>query len=698
MYGEDASVAPRATNNVRVASLRALQPPSCVFEELPGDVSVYSQVIDTRQAVANMLAGSDDRLLVVVGLPRVANDVGGLKLLAEALASVAPGLRADLVIVLAADAVVTQDPAGDGSYLINRGIRESREHMLQLNKLGVPTAIEFRDTFHPQFFADLLSWASLSAQSEPLQELCSGLSMPVGVRVPATDSSAVIKALETGSGTHHFLGVSTEGVCGVVKSTGNPDVIAVVVAGEGEGASAQQLSEAMASVHRQRPSAALMAEFGPDALKAASLDESVGALCKDICSGGSLGSRIIGCQLRVPTKNATAASLSAMLAKLASATQTRRRSVSPRRPGSAAAGQETDNLRILDVRPLLPPACLLEELPREKAGAELVLQSRSAIGQILSGQSDRLLVLAGPAVIDQPSAALEYAARLSSLAKEVSGELMIVMKSEIFTPTTPSTGPWPGLLFDPAKDGSYQINRGIRDSRSLLLQLNRLGVPTALEFHETITPQFFADLLSWASLSANSETLGDMASGLSMPAGLRAPAATDTGKEDAATARAAQTAAGEARHFLGVTAHGLAGIVESTGNADCGLMLGGGRGSAAQRAANVLAECASDETRPVIAECGGHGAVDVDMREMAQRIGAAVAAGSPAPRGVAIHSYLLSGSQQTAKASHVIHGLSVTEPCMDWMSTEQVVRALADAVKERRAKAGGGGGKKRGRS
>ena len=162
MDGEDASVAPRATNNVRVASLRALQPPSCVFEELPGDVSVYSQVIDTRQAVANMLSGSDDRLLVVVGLPRAANDVGGLKLLAEALASVSPGLRADLVIVLAADAVVTQDQAGDGSYLINRGIRESREHMLQLNKLGVPTAIEFRDTFHPQFFADLLSWASLS--------------------------------------------------------------------------------------------------------------------------------------------------------------------------------------------------------------------------------------------------------------------------------------------------------------------------------------------------------------------------------------------------------------------------------------------------------------------------------------------------------------------------------------------------------
>ena len=340
------------------------------------------------------------------------------------------------------------------------------------------------------------------------------------------------------------------------------------------------------------------------------------------------------------------------------------------------------------MRPLLPPACLLEELPREKAGAELVLQSRSAIGQILSGASDRLVVLAGPAVIDQPSAALEYAARLAGLAAEVAGELHIVMKTEIFTTVTPSTGPWPGLLFDPAKDGSYQINRGIRDSRELLLQLNRLGMPAALEFHETITPQFFADLLSWASLSAQSETLGDMASGLSMPAGLRAPATTDDGTEDVATARAALTAAGEARHFLGVTAHGLAGIVESTGNSDCGLMISGGRGTPAQRAKNVLAKCAEDEQAAVVAECGGHGAVDSDQIAMANAIAEAVAANKPGPRGVALHSYLLAGSQQTPKTPNLIHGLSVTEPCMDWLATEQVVRALADAVKARRSKAG----------
>ena len=474
-------VPPARTGNLRVTSLRALQPPSCVFEELPGDVNIYTQVIDTRHAVANMLCGSDDRLLVVIGLPRNSNDIAGLKLIAGTLADLASTIRADLVIAIAADAAMSQDPAGDGSCLVNRGIRESRELMLEFNRIGVPTALEFRDTFHPQFFADLLSWASVSAQSEPLQELVSGVSMPVGARVPATDSSAVHHAIETSSGTHHFLGVSTEGVCGVVKSTGNPDVIAVIGADRGEGSKSARLSAAMASVHRQRPASALMAELASEALTPSELDSSIDAVCNDVCNGGSFGSRIVGLQLRLRTQDATSKSLSTIMSKLSMAVQTRRRNVSPRRPGSAAASKETDNLRIQDVRPLLPPAILLEELPRDALQAGLVVSTRAAISQILSGESDRILFLAGPAVVDQPSAALEYGARLAGLAREVSSEVLVVMCAEIFQPVSPSTGPWAGLLFDPAKDGSYQINRGIRESRELLLQLNRLGIPTALE-------------------------------------------------------------------------------------------------------------------------------------------------------------------------------------------------------------------------
>ena len=158
--------------------------------------------------------------------------------------------------------------------------------------------------------------------------------------------------------------------------------------------------------------------------------------------------------------------------KLATAVRARRKSA--RRLSSAAAvASETDNLRITDVRPLLPPACLLEELPRSSDGALVVREARAAIAKILNGESDRLVVLAGPAAVDSPAAALEYAARLATLARQVRDEVVVVMRCEFATPVTPSTGPWPGLLFDPERDGSYQINSGIRKARSLLLQVRR---------------------------------------------------------------------------------------------------------------------------------------------------------------------------------------------------------------------------------
>jgi 3-deoxy-7-phosphoheptulonate synthase len=257
------------------------------------------------------------------------------------------------------------------------------------------------------------------------------------------------------------------------------------------------------------------------------------------------------------------------------------------------------------------------------------------------------------------------------------------------TPVTPSSGPWPGMLFDPLKDGSYAINKGIRESRELLLQLTRLGLPTALEFRETITPQFFADLLSFASVNAQSETLAQLVSGLSMPAGLRAAVHGAAGEDDASKAQLALTAAGAARHFLGVTAHGLAGIVESMGNADCALVLGGGKGSPAERAQHILATCAAPEAPPVVAACGSGGAIDSEQIAVAQAVGAAVAAGQPAPRAISLNSYLLAGAQArmlgAGSDSAAIRGLSVTDPCMDWLATDQLVRELAGSVRARRA-------------
>ena len=679
------------TANLRVASLRALQPPSCVFEELPGDMGVYGQVIDTRQAVSNMLLGADDRLLVIVGLKRGSTDEAAINLLSDALSSLARNHAAELVVAISADATMNMDPSMDGSFHINRGINQARMQVMELNRKGLPTALEFRDTITPQFFCDLLSWASVAGQNESLQELVSGLSMPVGVRAPATGYETAIKAIETSCGPHHFLGVSAEGVCGVVKSTGNPDVIAVLGAGQGEGATAESLSEAIASVHRQRPTTSIMAELGPETLSGcASIEEGVASFCKSsVCAGGSLGTKIIGLHLRVHTENATAKTLSGVLSKLAAAVTERRRNRTLRRPNSAAQGTETDNLRIADVRPLLPPACLLEELPRDNQAAENIIKSRTAISEILHGADDRLLVLAGPAVVDDPSAALEYGARLAGLANEVSEDLLIVMTTEINDTVTPTGSQWPGLLFDPAKDGSYKINAGIRSSRELLLQLTQLGLPTALEFRETITPQFFADLLSFSSVNAQSETLAELVSGLSMPAGLHAHVPGTNGDDDAQKATEALTAAGTARHFLGVTAHGLAGIVESTGNADCALVLGGGLGNPASRAKAILEACKAEDASPVVVSTGTGGAIDADQITLARVVASAVASGQPAPKGVALNSYLLAGAQARGSDATAIRGLSVTAPCMDWLSTDALVRELAAAVRQRRASAGG---------
>ena len=674
--------------NQRVLSLRALLPPSCVFEELPGNIATYTQVIDTRQAIINMVAGKDDRLLVVVGPAGATADLSALRALAAQLSSLSSSLSSELVIVLRADACMSLATADQ----VNKGIRRARELLLEINGLGVPTAIEFRDTITPQFFADLLAWANVSARSEAMRELVSGLSMPVGVRAPSSDVASAVRAIDISGGAHHFLGVSVEGVCGVVKSTGHPDVFAMLPA---DGAAAGDgFVGALRRLHEQRPQTALVLELGADGT-------SVTRACEEICRGGTLGARLIGVDLRLAVEGASAGGAldaTRLHALAASVTKRRRERLHSLAATTAAAPTETHNLRISAVSPLLPPACLLEELPRTEASAKVVGDARRGVHKVLTGASDRLIVLLGPAAVDDPAVALEYGARLVQLAREVADELLVVMRVEINTPVTPSTGPWPGLLFDPARDGSYEINKGIRQSRELLLQLNALGLPCALEFRDTITPQFFADLLAWASVDAGSETLRELVSGLSMPVGVRAPKLDGGTSEDVSTAAAAVAAGGTGRHFLGVTSHGLAGIVQSTGNRDIAITLDGGSGVGTQRAAAVLAACAGS-TAPIVAQCGGSdpaalregslpggGASDGEQIAMASAVAAAVAAGQPTPCGLSLNSYLLAGAAPVGAPA--IRGLSLTEPCVDWLATEQIVHTLAEAVRTRRERRG----------
>jgi len=289
----------------------------------------------------------------------------------------------------------------------------------------------------------------------------------------------------------------------------------------------------------------------------------------------------------------------------------------------------------------------------------------------MSGADDRLLcVVQLPAGYDKASV-LDVARFAAEFASTVSDHLLVV-----FQP--------PSALHhhaDGSVDRNPQFNPQIKQVRELLLQINRLGLPTACELGDTITPQFFADLLSWACVSAQSDRLCELVSGLSMPVGLRAPAAPDGSDEQGQVACDAINEAGQPKAFLGVTSHGTAGIVQCTGNPDCSVVLGGGTGSAEDRVSRILDGCA-DLQAAVIAECGGAGMSPSGQAEMAAAMIKAVAEGRPSPAGLSLSSFLLSGA--LVDGGPRVHGMSVTEPCLDWIATEVAIRSLAAAVRARR--------------
>ena len=234
--------------------------------------------------------------------------------------------------------------------------------------------------------------------------------------------------------------------------------------------------------------------------------------------------------------------------------------------------ESTDDLRIDQLKPLIPPAILMEELPISEAASHTVAAARRALDAILAGEDDRLVVVVGPCSIHDPQAALEYAERLKEKAAALSDELYVVMRVYFEKPRT--TVGWKGLINDPHLDDSFEINSGLRAARGLLVQLGDMGLPTGSEFLDTITPQFIADLIAWGAIGARtteSQVHRELASGLSMPVGFK--------NGTAGNVQIALDAIGAARHphhFLSVTKQGIAAIVGTAGNASCHLILRGG--------------------------------------------------------------------------------------------------------------------------
>lgn len=351
---------------------------------------------------------------------------------------------------------------------------------------------------------------------------------------------------------------------------------------------------------------------------------------------------------------------------------------------------QTDDQRIKDVTPLPPPEHLIRFFPIAGTAIEkLIGNTRSAIRHIMQGKDDRLLVIMGPCSIHDPAAALEYARRLKAQRDKYADRLEIVMRVYFEKPRT--TVGWKGLINDPYLDESYRIDEGLRIARQLLVEINRLGVPAGSEFLDVISPQYIGDLISWGAIGARtteSQVHRELASGLSAPIGFKN--GTDGNLKIAIDAI---QAAGRPHHFLSVHKNGQVAIVETKGNKDCHVILRGGK-APNYDAASVAAACKEIEAAKLdctlMVDCSHANSskqhekqVDV-ARDIAQQM----KAGNRCIFGVMVESHLNAGAQKFSPGkddpAKLAYGQSITDACIGWDDSLQVLEVLADAIKQRR--------------
>ncbi len=348
---------------------------------------------------------------------------------------------------------------------------------------------------------------------------------------------------------------------------------------------------------------------------------------------------------------------------------------------------QTDDLRIEGLRPLLPPAILMEELPLSDAGAETVARGREAIGEVLAGRDQRLVVVVGPCSIHDPLAGLEYAGRLAELSRELQSELLVVMRVYFEKPRT-IVG-WKGLINDPNLDGSFDINHGLRAARKFLLDVTALGLPIGSEFLDPIMPQFLADVVSWGAIGARtseSQVHRELTSGLSMPVGIK-----NTTDGMVQIAIDAIRSSAHPHHFLSVTKQGVAAIVATRGNDECHIILRGGSSGPNYTPDHVAAVCGDLEraglSSRLMIDCSHANSEKDHLRQVtvAEEVAEQITGGAEAIFGVMLESFIEAGNQLHPSSTPLVYGQSITDACMSWESTEAVLRKLAAASGTRMA-------------
>ncbi len=367
---------------------------------------------------------------------------------------------------------------------------------------------------------------------------------------------------------------------------------------------------------------------------------------------------------------------------------------SPQRPESWYAAVEktsqTDDERIKDITVLPPPEHLIRFFPiRGTAIEKLIAQTRGAIHNIMHGKDDRLLVITGPCSIHDPAAAIDYARQLKTLREKHADTLEIVMRVYFEKPRT--TVGWKGLINDPYMDQSFRIDEGLRMARQLLIEINRLGLPAASEFLDVISPQYIGDLIAWGAIGARtteSQVHRELASGLSAPIGFKN--GTDG---NIRIATDAIQAASRGHHFLSVHKNGQVAIVQTKGNKDCHVILRGGK-APNYDAASVSAACqelAAAKLHPSLMVDFSHANSSkqhTKQLEVAQDIGAQIAAGSRSVFGVMIESHLVEGAQKFNPGkddpAQLTYGQSITDACLGWDDSVAALDVLSNAVRARR--------------
>lgn len=346
----------------------------------------------------------------------------------------------------------------------------------------------------------------------------------------------------------------------------------------------------------------------------------------------------------------------------------------------------TSDLRISTARPLLSPAMLEEDLPLADAGAALVQSARRAVSDILGGRDDRLIAIVGPCSIHDPASALDYARKLKPVADRLAGDLLVVMRVYFEKPRT--TIGWKGLINDPHLDGSFQVNKGLRLARRLMLDINAAGLPIGTEFLDTTLGQYYADLVSWAAIGARtteSQIHRELASGLSMPVGFKNRTDGDL--------QVAVDAIVSARHphcFPSLTREGAPAVLATTGNPDGHIVLRGGAAGPnydALHVARARALLTKAGVPPVVlVDCshGNSGKRPEQQPLVAADLATQVAGGERAIIGVMLESHLVSGAQKYEASQPPVYGQSITDACLSFDETVPVLEQLARAVAHRR--------------